>query len=189
MVCSTQGSARRVSVISATALLLALSTAVPKAGVSISASKSFGAASIAVGATTTMTISVHSTIPVDTLTYTDSLPAGLQIATPNGLTTSACGAATVTAPAGATTLSMSGGTIAGGATCVVTINVLGVTTGLKNNTTSSISANGGGVIPGVSASITVTAAVPVIGPVGLGVLGLLLATVALIALRRPARTA
>ena len=64
--------------------------------------KSFGAASIAVNGTTTLTFLLTNPNAATALTgvgFTDTLPAGLVVATPNGLT-GACGGGTITATAG-----------------------------------------------------------------------------------------
>jgi len=73
------------------------------------------------------------------------LPAGLIVASPNGLTPNNCGA-TVTANPGSTgplSITLTGGTIQPGASCTFTVNVTatGTPTGTLLNTTSAVSSN------------------------------------------------
>ena len=56
--------------------------------------------------------------------FTDPLPAGLVVATPNGLT-GTCGG-TVTAVAGAGSVALVNGALAAGGSCTITLNVTGV---------------------------------------------------------------
>src|SRR5262249_50310503 len=68
--------------------------------------------------------------------FGDSLPAGLAVANPNGLTGS-CGAGTITTGtvSGSSVVNLSGGTIAAGGSCTFSVNVVGTTGGHKVNTT------------------------------------------------------
>jgi uncharacterized repeat protein (TIGR01451 family) len=149
--------------------------------------KAFGAGSIAVGGTTSLTFTVTNP-NVGALTagvaFTDTLPSGLVVATPNGLTGS-CGGGTITATAGGTSISLSGATLAGSASCTFSVNVAATTVGVKVNTTSTITSTSGGGVTGsaATASITVTAAVPVMGPVALALFALLLAGAAALLVR------
>src|SRR5205823_2250652 len=71
--------------------------------------KSFGVSSIPVGGTTTLTFTIGNPIGNGTLTgisFTDSLPAGLVVATPPNVT-GTTGGGTVTANAGSGTISLS----------------------------------------------------------------------------------
>src|SRR5262249_3823599 len=75
--------------------------------------KQFGTTKIPLNETTSLTINItnpNSTISLNGLAFTDNLPAGLVIATPNGLTNT-CGG-TPTATPGSSGLSLSGGTLA-----------------------------------------------------------------------------
>jgi MYXO-CTERM domain-containing protein len=95
---------------------------------------------------------------IDTLTgvaFTDTLPPGLVVATPNGLTGS-CGSS-VTATAGSSSISLSGGMIPAGASCLFVVNVTGTTVGDKLNTTGTVTSSEGGDGNAASASLTVTA--------------------------------
>ena len=121
-------------------------------------SKAFGAATIPLNGSTTLTIQISNSNPTATLTgvgFTDTLPAGLVVATPGNLADS-CGG-TATGPNGSNTVSLSGGTLAAGANCSVAVNVTGMSAGTDINTTLPVTSNEGGTGSGASASITVVA--------------------------------
>src|SRR5262249_35740271 len=122
-------------------------------------SKSFGAATIPLGGTTTLTFTITNNNATTTLTgvgFTDTLPSGLAVAsTPNASTS--CGG-TFTPNAGDTSLTFSGGTISsGGGTCTVKVDVTGTTAGVKNNTSGNVTSTEGGTGTTASASVTVVA--------------------------------
>lgn len=89
--------------------------------------------------------------------FTDSLPAGLVVATPNGLTGS-CGGGAITAAAGSASVSLSGATLAASAACNFAVNVSGTSTGAKNNVTSAVTSTEGG--NGLTASASLNVAGP-----------------------------
>jgi uncharacterized repeat protein (TIGR01451 family) len=119
--------------------------------------KSFGATKIPLNGTTSLTINIsnpNTNISLTGLSFTDNLPAGLVVATPNGLTNSCGGTATATPGSGS--VSLSGGTVASSASCAVTVNVTGTTAGDKSNSVV-VSSTEGGTSATASASITVVA--------------------------------
>ena len=133
----------------------------------------FGAASIPVGGTTSLTFTITNpnTVPTPevrpalpspgTLTnigFTDTLPAGLSIATPNNIGGS-CGGV-ITATAGTNLVSITGLSLAAGATCGFGINITGIAAGAKANSTSAITSAEGGTGDPATASITVAALLP-----------------------------
>jgi CSLREA domain-containing protein len=123
-------------------------------------SKAFGAPSISQGGSTSLSFTIANPNASTTLTgigFTDSLPSGLVVSTPNGLTGS-CGGGTITAVAASGSVSLSGASLAGSASCIFSINVNGTTSGVKNNTTSAVTSVEGGSGGTASASVTVTAA-------------------------------
>ncbi|MEJ5224303.1 MAG: hypothetical protein WHV44_07585, partial [Anaerolineales bacterium] len=106
--------------------------------------KAFADNIILTGESTTLSFTITNPNPSTALTgvnFTDSLPSGLVVAATPGLTNT-CGG-TATATAGSPTVSLSGVTLAAGASCTVTVNVTGNTAGLKNNTVTVSSTNGG----------------------------------------------
>ncbi len=118
--------------------------------------KAFGAASIVVNGTTTLTFTLTNPNAGTALTgvgFTDTLPAGLVVATPNGLA-STCGG-TVTAVAGAGSVALVNGGLPASGSCTITVNVTGTTGGVKNNTTSAVTSTEGGTGGTASASLTV----------------------------------
>ena len=64
--------------------------------------------------------------------FTDTLPDGLVVATPNGLTGS-CRGGTIMAMAGTDTISLSGVSLAAGVSCTFSVNVASITVGQKKN--------------------------------------------------------
>jgi len=121
--------------------------------------KAFGAASIPVNAITSLTFTLanpNSTSSLTGVSFVDSLPAGLVVATPNGIAGSCSG--TITATAGSTSVSLAGGTLAPSATCSFTVNVMGTSAGTKNNTTGAISSTESGAGLTASASLLIVAA-------------------------------
>jgi uncharacterized repeat protein (TIGR01451 family) len=91
--------------------------------------------------TVTFTLSNPNAAPLTGLAFTDTLPNGLVISTPNGQTGS-CGGGTITAPAGGNTISLTGATLAGNSSCTFSVNVTDqVFNGTVTNTTSSVTSN------------------------------------------------
>jgi uncharacterized repeat protein (TIGR01451 family) len=108
--------------------------------------KSFGAASIASGASTSLTFvitnPVANTVALTGVAFTDTLPSGLVVATPNALTGS-CGGGTITATASSSVVSLAGATLAATASCTFSVNVTASTSGVKNNSVQVTSTNAG----------------------------------------------
>ncbi|MGH9830202.1 MAG: hypothetical protein ACREDR_43890, partial [Blastocatellia bacterium] len=90
--------------------------------------------------------------PLTVVTFTDSLPAGLQVASPPNAS-GPCG--TFGPNAGDTTLTFGAGTLAGNATCIVTVDVTATSPGVKNNTSGHVTSFEGGTGNTASASMTV----------------------------------
>jgi len=108
--------------------------------------KAFGAATIPLNGSTSLTFTLSSTnvnLTLNGVAFTDALPAGLIVATPNGLT-STCGG-TATAVAGSSSVSLTGATFAPAASCTISVNVTGTTGGLKNNSVTGTSTDVGGL--------------------------------------------
>ena len=119
--------------------------------------KVFGAASVSLNGTTSLTFSLsnpNTAISLSGMGFTDAFPSGLTVASPNGLAGS-CGGGTITAAAGSNSVSLSGASLAAGASCTFSVNVVATTSGAQNNVTSvvtSMEAGNGGT---ASAQITV----------------------------------
>lgn len=126
--------------------------------------KAFGVGTIVNGQTTTLTITIHNpnASTVTGVSLTDNLPAGLIIATPNGLV-GGCGSGTITAPPNGTVIQVSGVTLAPGATCTFTLNVVAVGTGLQTNSTGPITTNETVPSPPATTTITITTPPPAEG--------------------------
>jgi uncharacterized repeat protein (TIGR01451 family) len=121
--------------------------------------KAFGAGTMALNGTTSLTLTLtnpNATTALTGVAVTDTLPAGLVVATPNGLA-STCGG-TAIAVDGSTSVSLSGGTLAAGGSCTVVLNVQAVAAGAQVNTTGAVSSLEGGT--GNTASSTVVVAAP-----------------------------
>jgi hypothetical protein len=86
----------------------------------------------------------------------DNLPAGLLVATPNGLTNTCGGVAT--AVAGSGSVSLTGGTLLVSSSCTLAVTVTATTYGLKNNVTGPVFSTEGGV--GGAASASIDAGIP-----------------------------
>lgn len=102
--------------------------------------KSFSDESICRGDSSELTFTVTNptSITLNGLGFTDTLPAGLVVATPNGLT-GGCGSGTITAVAGTNTISLSGASLDPGISCTFSVDVTGTVAGIYTNTTGSIS--------------------------------------------------
>lgn len=117
--------------------------------------KTFGAVAVPVGQPVSVTFSITNPNAVVTLTgiaFTDNLPAGLVVASPNALA-GACGGGTITAAAGSSSITLTGASLGPGATCTFSVNVVSKFTGVYTNTTSTVTSNE--AIPGSAASAVI----------------------------------
>jgi uncharacterized repeat protein (TIGR01451 family) len=104
-----------------------------------SITKSFGALAVSPGEPVTLTFTINNPNNIITLhnvSFTDVLPAGLRITNPNQLAGS-CDAGIITAPPLGNTITLTGATLAPGASCTFSVNVFGPT-GFYVNTTSTV---------------------------------------------------
>jgi hypothetical protein len=155
--------------------------------------KAFGVASMPVNDSTTLTFTLSNPAgnpaALTGVGFVDNLPAGLVVASPNGLV-NGCGGA-VTATAGSGSVSVSGVTLASGASCTLRVNVTGSTDGVKNNVSGAVSSTNAGAGNTASASITITAIVtpngiPTLNAWALALMSLLLLAIAAYQARRKA---
>ncbi|HJX27188.1 MAG TPA: hypothetical protein VJ885_04700, partial [Thermoanaerobaculia bacterium] len=120
------------------------SRTVPLSVVTVSApniAKSFSPNPIAVGGVSTLTFTITNPNAGTALTgvaFTDTFPAGLQVAATPNVSATGCGSPTFSPAAGNTSLTFSGGTIAASGTCTVSVNVTATTSGAKANTTGNV---------------------------------------------------
>jgi hypothetical protein len=122
-------------------------------------------------------------LPITGLSFTDAFPAGMLVATPNGLVGS-CDGGTITADAGSGAVSLSGAMLAAGGTCTFTIDVVITGHGLVTNTTGPVTSSEGGSGGSASASIAAgDVSIPTLTAAGLMLFGLLLALLGLAAIR------
>jgi uncharacterized repeat protein (TIGR01451 family) len=149
-------------------------------------SASFTPASVPVNGTSSFTFVVSNPNAGTSLTgvgFTDALPAGLLVSTPNGQSGS-CGAGTITATAGSGNLSLSGATLAANSSCTFSVNVTASTAGSKSTTTSNVTSNEGGTGNAASATLGVGAQSVPMSPTTLLMIGAGLAVLAFLQLRR-----
>jgi hypothetical protein len=119
--------------------------------------KSFGAASVALNGSTSLSFTIqnnNASTALNGVGFSDSLPSGLVVSTPNGLTGS-CGGGTITATQATGVVSLSGATLAASTSCTFSVNVTGTTTGTKTNTTAAVTSTEGGTGGTASASLKV----------------------------------
>jgi uncharacterized repeat protein (TIGR01451 family) len=125
-----------------------------------SIAKAFSPNPIAVGGVSTLTFTVtnpNSGLALNGIAFSDTFPAGLQVAATPNVTTTGCGSPTFAPAAGNTSVSFSGGAIAVSGTCTATVNVTATTTGAKVNTTGNVSSTNGGTGNTGSATLNVFA--------------------------------
>lgn len=122
--------------------------------------KAFGAATVPLGGTTSLTFTIANPAANPTaltgINFSDGLPSGMTVATPNGLANTCGGAVTATSNTG--TVALTGATVPAGVSCTLSVNVTGTTAGAKLNTTGIVSATESG--PGAAsnaATLTVLA--------------------------------
>ncbi len=121
-------------------------------------SKAFQPSKVIPGGTVNLAFTINNPNNFASLTgigFTDNLPAGVIVATPNGATSN-CGG-TVVAVAGSSSITLANVTLAASASCSLTVAVIGQTEGVKNNTTTAVTSNVGA---GNTASATLTVAKP-----------------------------
>ena len=152
-----RSSRRRLFAVAAGLLAMLLAGPVAAAATPPTLVKAFGAASTLIGQTTSLTFTINNpnagVTSLTNVSFSDGLPSGLMVATPNGLVNS-CGGS-VSAPAGATFLSMDTVTLAPSASCAWSVNVIATSAGTKDNVTSAISATESGAGASASASLNV----------------------------------
>lgn len=119
--------------------------------------KSFSPNPVAIGASSTLTFTLtnpNATIALSGIAFTDTLPSGLTVTT--GSSTQCGGTFATTAPQ---TISFLGGSLAGGASCNLTVTVTTAASGIYDNISGFVSSTQGGTNSGptgiATASLTV----------------------------------
>ena len=130
-------------------------TIIPAAGPEFA--KSFTPSSVLQGDISTLSFTINNTasaIEAADLSFSDSFPTGMIVASPASVANS-CGGS-LTATAGEASLSFSGGNVAEGASCQIDVNVQALNAGSLVNTSSDLSSSLG-TSEAASATLTVTA--------------------------------
>jgi uncharacterized repeat protein (TIGR01451 family) len=126
-------------------------------------SKTFLTNPVAVGVPTTLRFDVSNpnALALTSLVFSDTLPtspAAMVVApVPNVTSSSGCGSTSFTPTAGAASINFSTSSIAAGATCRVTVDVVAPLVGTYANTTSTITSGNGGTGAVANASLSVIA--------------------------------
>ena len=118
--------------------------------------KAFAPNSVLLGGVSLLSVTVsssNSNLTLNSVSFTDSLPSGMVVAASNNLSTTCNG----TAAAAGSTVSLTGASLAPGASCVVSANVQATSAGTLSNSVQASSANGGS---GNTASATLTVVAP-----------------------------
>ena len=118
--------------------------------------KGFEVSETAIGDAVTLTFTITNTsdlLAKPGWSFTDTLPAGLVVASPNGFSTT-CPSGAVTAPAGGTTIDVSGNLGAGQASCTVSVDVTSTTVGTYENCPDTNVTDLVGLNPPACASVT-----------------------------------
>jgi choice-of-anchor C domain-containing protein len=121
--------------------------------------KSFGTVTMMVGESTLLSFTVHNPnkgLPLTGIGFSDVLPDGLSVSTPNALS-GTCDGGSIAAAAGSGVVSLTDATLAGGASCTFSVSVTANAEGTKNNTTGPVTSVEGGAGNAATASVTVMA--------------------------------
>lgn len=117
--------------------------------------KQFSPGSTPMGSTVAVvfTITNNAPVPLSGLSFIDALPGGLQITTPV-VTLNTCGGMFMPSPGG-TAISLAGGSLAAGASCVVSVSVEQITPMAANYTNPPVTLFSSGAPPATSGPATV----------------------------------
>jgi hypothetical protein len=108
-------------------------------------SKSFLPSEVGIGAVSVLTFTIDNNAvdaPVSNLAFTDNLPAGMVVASVPNVQNS-CTGGVVTAVAGSSTISYSGGSTGGNSSCTISVNVSSTTPGVNTNTSGNLTSSSG----------------------------------------------
>jgi arabinogalactan endo-1,4-beta-galactosidase len=99
----------------------------------------------------------NTSLSLSGIGFTDNLPTGQVVASPNGLTGS-CGQGGITAAAGSNSVALSGATLVASASCSLALNVTGTASGTQKNTTGAVTSSEAGNGQTASATLIVAGA-------------------------------
>ena len=108
---------------------------------------SFNPSPIHVNFSTTLSFGINnpnSGSSLSGINFTDNLPPNLFVLSPNNGQSGSCGSGTITAVAGSSTISLSGGTLPASGNCSFSVNVTATASGTIDDATGSITSNEGG---------------------------------------------
>ena len=115
----------------------------------------FGAATLGLGNSTSLSFTIanpNTTFSLSGIGFGDTLPSGLMVATPNGLS-GACGGGTITT--GPTSVTLAGASLAASTSCTFSVDVTAISPGVQVNTTGNVTSTEGGAGGTATDSITV----------------------------------
>ncbi|MCP3938770.1 MAG: DUF11 domain-containing protein, partial [Actinomycetia bacterium] len=141
-------------------VLLSALTITAAAGAQPAFDKSFNPSTIGPGSVSTLTFTITNNdlvLGATGLAFTDTLPAGMTIASPSNASTNCDLTATVSAPDGGTTISLSDGRLPPNSSCTVTVDVSATTTGTNTSGDLTSSLGNSGT---ASATLTVDTGLP-----------------------------
>ncbi len=110
--------------------------------------------------TLTITLTNPNAGAVTGYNFTDPLPANMTVASPPSATTAGCGTPTLTASAGATSISFTNGTVAANGSCTISVNVTASVAATYTNTTNHLFVDATDTGKSASATLTVSNAPP-----------------------------
>ena len=150
--------------------------------------KSFSPSTVALNGSSIATITVtnpNATLPLTSVQFSDTMPAGIDLITQTGGTcsTPATGGGMFTINPGTETFSSTSTVLAGGQSCTITVSVVGTVIGAHVNTTSQVTASNAPPGTAASGTLTVTPVVPALPLPMLLVLAAALVGMALLKLR------
>ncbi|MHB8320123.1 MAG: S8 family serine peptidase [Acidimicrobiales bacterium] len=122
-----------------------------------SMSTKFANASVPMGVSTSLSFTIKNPNATSSLTgvgFSDTLPAGLQVAYPNSITDS-CGGTATGVPA-SRLITLSGATLAANSTCAMSIRVTGIAKGYQTNVTGVVTSSEAGDGAGATSTLYVT---------------------------------
>jgi len=115
----------------------------------------FGAPTLGLGNSTSLTFTIANPNVASSLSgigFGDTLPSGLMVATPNGLS-GTCGGGTITT--GPTSATLAGATLAASTSCTFSVDITAISPGVQVNTTGNVTSTEGGAGGTATDSITV----------------------------------